>query len=152
MYQIGSIISIENQIFELGKDNTKTQIDHTKRRPALVIAEDEECFYYLTLTSKPLKGCVGYLTNETIKSNGKINYSKENKTQYVQVRHIYSKKIYGAIELTTISDEDLLYILINLYEFHKTRDYNNFDKIEKNILETIKNLVIKINKSSKQKK
>lgn len=151
MYQIGSIISVENQIFELDNCNKKTKIDHSNKRPALIIAEDQENFYYLTLTSKPVKGCVGYLTNETI-NKGKVKCAKENKIQYVQIRHIYTKKIYGAIELTTISDNDLLDILLKLYEFHETSNYNNFKKIQKNILGTIKILTIKLNKKSKTKK
>ena len=146
MYQIGSIIFVEYQIFDLERDNSRTQIDHSKRRPALIIAEDEDCFYYLTLTSKARRGCFGYYTNEIIKSNSTVQCIKEKRIQYVQIGHIYSKKIYGAIELTRINDDDLYQILINVYEFHKTKGYNNFNKIEKSILKTIKNLAIKTNK------
>lgn len=151
MYQIGSIIIVENQIFDLGKNNRKTQIDHSNKRPALIISEDEDCFYYITLTSKQGNGCVGYYTNETIMPNGTVQCHKEKKMQFVQVRHIYSKKIYGALELTRISDNDLLNILVLLYQFHESRKYTNFDKVEKNILQTIKSLSVKLNKTNEQK-
>lgn len=134
MYQIGSIIIVKNQIFDMGKDNSKTQIDHSKRRPALVIAEDDDSFYYITLTSKSGKGCVQY-------------YTEGEKKQFVQIRHIYSKEIYGAIEVSRVSDSDLFDILIKLCKFHENKHYNNFDKIEKDLLKTIKDLAIKLNKT-----
>ena len=133
MYQVGSIIIVRNQIFDMGKDNSRTQIDHSIKRPALVIAEDDDFFYYITLTSKSGKGCVEYGV-------------EEHKKQFVQIRHIYSKKIHGAIEVSRVNDSDLFDILLKLFKFHENKHYNNFDKIEKLLLKTIKDLAIKLDK------
>ena len=151
MYQVGSIILVENQIFDMCKDNSRTQIDHAKKRPAIIIAETEDYFYYLTLTSKPGNGTFYYKTNGTIKSNGKIKIEKTTKKQYIQVRHIYKKKIYGAIEITRISDVDLLYLLSRVYGFHEKRNYNNFEDIKKELLLEMKKISQKLqNKENKK--
>lgn len=151
MYQVGSIILIENQIFDMANDNSKTQIDHSKKRPAIIIAETNSDFYYLTLTSKPGNGKFYYKTKETIIGNGTVKLEKYFKKQYIQVEHIYKKKIYGAIEVTRISDLDLFYLLSRVYQFHENRDYNNFKDIQKDLLIKIKEISEKL-KQDKNKK
>lgn len=151
MFQVGSVILVENQIFDIGRDNSKTQIDHSKKRPAIIIAETEDCFYYLTLTSKSGNGTFYYKTNETIMNKGKIKIEENIKRQYVQIRHIYKKKIYGAVEITRISDINLFYLLSRVYNFHQNKDYNNFKEIEKNLLTKMKELVQKLKKEENKK-
>ena len=74
MYQIGSIILIENQIFK--NEETHYEIDHCKRRPAVIIAEDDNYFYYLTMTSK--------------EHSKQHSLYKNNKVQYVRIDNIFT--------------------------------------------------------------
>lgn len=151
MYQIGSIILVENQIFDIGYDNVKHQIDHSKKRPAIIIAETEDDFYYLTLTSKQGSGTYCYKTNETILTNGTIKMEKEPKLQYVKLRHIYKKKIYGAIEITRINDQDLLLLLSNLYSYQKNSNDKLFKEIEEHLLKKMKEIALNLENNKNKK-
>lgn len=144
MYQVGSIILIDNQIFSLGRNHYKTQLDHADKRPAIVICEDEDNFYYLTLTSKPRNDRFCYNTKETILRKGLIKEEKEEKKQYIEIKNIYKKRIYGAIEVTRLTDEVFLQLLMKFYSFHKDKNYKNFKEIEVNILKQIKELTLKL--------
>lgn len=126
MYNVGSIIIVSNQIFRDGK-STRTSLDHAPRRPALVISEDDEFFYYLTLSSSPGKG--------------RIKFNTHNRVQYVEKRNIYKKHIYGAEEVDATPDKELLKVLLAFYDFHKDKEYPEFKNVEKDVLLTIKKLL-----------
>ena len=125
---------IDNQIFK--NDDSHYQIDHCKKRPSVVIAEDDEFFYYLTMTSKNKD--ISYLYND-----GK-------KDQYIRFEYLYKKEIYGALEVGRLDDINLLNLLIEFYNYHQDKNENDFKKIEKNILKFIKELTIE-NKKQKIK-
>lgn len=130
MYDIGSIILIENHIFKNAKGVRKYEIDHCKKRPAIVIAEDSENFYYLTLTST--KG----------KDFRQFKFRSKNKESYITLENIYEKKIYGAIERERLSDKQLLELLQKFYNYHVNKQDPMFKKIEKLVLAKIKELVL----------
>lgn len=54
-YDIGSIVMLENVVFKTTYLNNKLTkkfiLDHAKKRPAIIIAEDKENTYFLTITS-----------------------------------------------------------------------------------------------------
>lgn len=130
MYDIGSIILVENHIFKNTKGVRKYEIDHCRKRPAIVIAEDSENFYYLTLTST--KG----------KDFRQFKFRRKNKESYITLESIYEKKIYGAIEREKLSDKQLLELLQKFYNYHVNKQNPMFKKIEKLVLTKIKELVL----------
>ena len=130
MYDIGSIILVENHIFKNTKGVRKYEIDHCRKRPAIVIAEDSENFYYLTLTST--KG----------KDFRQFKFHNKNKESYITLENIYEKKIYGAIERERLSDKQLLELLQKFYNYHVNKQDPMFKKIEKLVLAKIKELVL----------
>lgn len=139
MYGIGSIISIEYQIFNNGYKNSKYEIDHCKKRPAVVIAEDEKNFYYLTLTGTKGKSYRQY----------EIDYQKKS---YITLDNIYSKKIYGAVEKNRLSNKELLMLLIKFYKLHNSMKQKKpmFKRIEKIVLNEIKILSLEMQKSHRK--
>jgi len=136
MYSVGSIILIDHQIFK--NDNSHYQIDHCKKRPAVVIAEDDENFYYLTMTSK--------------KKDISYSYNDGKKDQYVRFEYIYNKEIYGAVEVNRLDDNNLLNLLIEFYNYHQDKNEFDFKRIEKNVLKSIKELTIKKEKQKTKRK
>lgn len=83
-------------------------------------------------------------------ANGSVKIEKELKKQYIQVRHIYKKKIYGAIEVTRISEMDLFCLLSRVYRFHENKDYNNFEDIKKSLLIKMKEISQKLKNYNKK--
>lgn len=82
-----SIISIEHFIF---KDflSTSNHLDSHKRRPCVIISEDDANYYMLSISSQPKSV-----------NNKKINFEiigPDGRTNYIDLAHIYVRKISGS--------------------------------------------------------
>lgn len=142
MLEVGSVIVIENQIFKANnnKNNFMSRVDHAPKRPVVIIAEDDDNFYYLTLTK------------DSRKPHTKFSYITSNgQTSYVTLENIYQKRIFGTKELDCLQGETLLELLMDFYKYQSTTKKTDplFKKIEKLILEKIKELTIKQAKHKK---
>ena len=132
LYSRGSVIIVEHQIFYDLKSN-KHIVDHSNRRPAIVISEDDYYFYYLTMTSKPGKS--------------RVSFKLSGKNQNASIRNIYKKPIYGAIEVDFLEEKEFLKILKATYDFHKNINQGEFKTIKNDLLNTINKISGDVHKS-----
>ena len=109
-YDIGSIVMLENVVFKTAYLNNKltrkVTFDHAKKRPAIIIAEDKENTYFLTITS----GKSGVK-----KHKDRYYIGEKSKTEiggYVVLTNIYKRNICFRNELCYLEPNDLLSLLI----------------------------------------
>lgn len=81
-----SIISVKYFIF---KDylSTSNHLDSHKRRPCVIISEDDSNYYMLSISSHPKNG------------NNKRNFEvigPDGRTNYIDLAHIYTRRISGS--------------------------------------------------------
>ncbi len=133
MYEVGSIILIKNIIFKnvviKNKVVKKCEVDHARKRPAVVIAEDENYTYFLKIGSRNI-------TRSIIKyAQYPISNSKENNRVkgYISLEGIYKVPICYRDELECILDEDLLELLKSFCDFQENylmdEEYQNIKNI-----------------------
>lgn len=131
MVEIGSIIYIEYLIF---KDDDGLNIDHTRRRPCIIIGEDDEKYYLLKLSS--------YQNKNNANRYLKLPSYAATKECYIDLQAIYTTKIAGYKELNYLDEKDLINALEQFYKYQTTiKEDENFLRIKMNILNTIKKLL-----------
>ena len=140
MIEIGSIIPIKHFIFRESASKIKT--DHPfKNRPCLVIAEDDELYYLLSISSHNSKeeGWRYYKAPEYAST----------KDCYIDLKYIYTTKIAGYKELNFVDCEDLFDILLQFLECQ-----NNFyqDKLFDNVQDEVLKKINTMKKNVKPKK
>ncbi len=130
-YDIGSIVMLENVVFKTAYLNNKltrkVTFDHAKKRPAIIIAEDKENTYFLTITS----GKSGVK-----KHKDRYYIGEKSKTEiggYVVLTNIYKRNICFRNELCYLEPNDLLSLLIKFKKFQENikmdEEYINISKI-----------------------
>ena len=116
--KVGSIFHNENIVFK----NDNSYDINSKYHPCLIISEDEENFYYLTLTSQiPYRSLADKYYK--LKRNNDNNLKKES---YVNLRYIYKKPICWIEEVGFVNEDilkDLFTYLDMVQEKYKDKDY-----------------------------
>ncbi len=141
MYEIGSIILISNVIFKnkiiRNKLVKRYEIDHAHKRPAIIIAEDENYTYFLKIISRNIKkGIIKYAQYPVFNPNEK-HYIKG----YISLDSIYKRPVCYRDEIESISDEDLLKLLQKFCYFQENYLMDEeYECIKKLIYEKIEEL------------
>lgn len=152
MYEIGSIVFIEDVIFKTTIENKKIKnykmMDHAKKRPAMVLAEDDEYTYFLHITSSGIK----------CKSKEKIQYYLGKKTKsviggYIRFESIQKRPIILREEIMYIPNETLKEILTDFCYFQENvRMDDEYPKIKQFIYDKINEIEESKKGKTKQKK
>lgn len=152
MYEIGSIVLLDNVIFKTkieGKEIKKgNRTDHAKKRPAIVIAEDEENTYFLHITSKRFVG-----NNEDVNQFYVGEKTDFDIGGYIQFTDIHKRDICFREEKAYLENENLKKMLIDFCNYQENiRMDEEYPKIKQIIYNKIYKLDgIKL-KSKKYKK
>ena len=145
MNEEGTITTLEHRIF---KDKEGTSIDHTKRRPVIIICDDGNDFYYLTISSKKSKYDRNFIYNTDTKIDcsrsvdPKVAILDTPMRQYINYTKIYSKEVCFVNSYYNLEDREYLNLLIKVYNYHQKRNTPEFKKIELSLLNQIKNYFI----------
>lgn len=136
--EIGNIAIIKNIIFS---DNEKMELDHawSHGRPCLILFEDNEYYYFLTITSterfspKYVKQYFKieendykyrYKSRYTNKFLNKKNSSNSILKGWVNLENIYKIPIYGLDALGKIKFDFYKNVVQRLKEYHKNENLN----------------------------
>ena len=120
MFQEGSIIFITDRLLLTNDIRLKgvKQFDRAKKRPAVVVGEDSDYFYYVTMSSKKGRFMFSYDTDKYITPQGKIIMLSSNRTQYIEIRNIYKHVICGFAEIDCLEEQTYLELLKSLKKYH----------------------------------
>lgn len=120
----GSIIPVEYFIF---KDFLKTSVhlDSHKRRPCVIIGEDDENYYLLAISSQR-KNTFKKRHFEVIGPDGRINY--------IDLAHIYSRKITGSYVLSYLENKDFNNLLDSFIYYQENVESDSLYKDVKDVL------------------
>jgi len=122
MYEIGSIILLKKIIFKTTRKNnvitSRCTIDHAHRRPAIIIAEDEDFTYFLHITSKKFKHSL--LNQHYIGSKDEQLIGGFACLEAIQKRNLCYRN-----EIMRIENSQLREILIKFCEYEENKNIDN---------------------------
>ena len=126
---VGKIFWDSNLIFKKTGYSHIKQIDHAKKRPVLVVAENEEYFYYIKISSN--MGCSS--TNVEL-----FNRYGKSKRCFGCIDQIYKKPMCFIKDIQTVGKSNMLETLIMLKIYNEKIDKDEYyDEIKEEIVKLI---------------